>query len=138
MKGLTVTTIHSVSGTDSRGETFELFKGLSGQQVTLYRRRAGSSFGNHFHKGLDPSKDPEYFFLIEGQARVTARNGITGEKFSEIINPHEFIIIEKNIFHSFEALSDVLFLEYRSTVFNPSESDCFSEEEYDEYIKSLV
>lgn len=136
MKGITITQIKPVSDGDPRGQTYELFKGLSGAQVTFYRRTAGNTFGNHFHKGLDLSKDPEYFFLIEGQAQFDARNGRTGETVSHIVNPHEMIVIEKDIFHSFTALTDVVFIEYRSTVFDPSNPDCFyGQEEYDAYIK---
>ena len=137
MRGIVITNLAAEQKTDVRGETMELFKGLPGRQVTFYRSRAGASFANHFHKGLDPSKDPEYFFLIIGRVEFRAENGLAGETMRQEVGPEELIIIQKNIYHEFIALEEVVFIEYRSTIFNPETADCFPHSEYQEYLKSL-
>ena len=137
MQGISVQKILAVGGSDARGETRELFKGKPGLQVTLYHRHVGAIFAEHFHKGLDPSKDPEYFFLISGQVEVEAVNGNTQERTVFSVNANELVTIEKNIFHRFRALTEAVFLEYRTTVFDSSNADCFSEAEYQPYIDSL-
>ncbi len=138
MHGIAIQKITTVNPADQRGATFELWKGLDGKQVTLYRREAGSVFGNHFHKGLDPAKDPEYFFLLSGEARLYAKNGLTNEEIDLVVGPEYSFSIAKNIWHRFEALTDVVFLEYRNEVFDPAESDCFPESEYESYIATLA
>lgn len=122
---------------DERGETWELFKGLPGLQVSLFHRRKGSKFAHHFHKGLDSSKDPELFFLIQGEVEVFARNGLTGEETKTNVASGTHISIAKNVYHEFRAITDATFLEYRSTVFNPDDMDCYPLDQYEDYISSL-
>ena len=136
MHGFTIITIPPV-GSDPRGETRELFKGLPGRQVTLYHRVAGAVFAEHFHKGLDPAKDPEYFFLISGTVEVEAYDARLGERVTARVEANQLVTIHKNIFHRFKALTDVVFLEYRTTVFDPNNNDCFLESEYQNYLDQL-
>ena len=110
--------------TDSKGTVIEWCKNFPGKQVTIYHRKAGTVFGEHFHKGEDPSKNPERFFLIKGELRITATNK-KGEKFGDIVTENTEIIIEPYILHKMEAITDVSFIEYRSTIFNPQLSDTF-------------
>lgn len=137
MKGLRITTLISKTPIDPRGSVIELFQGLPGQQVTIYRRKADSVFAGHFHKGFDPAKDPERFFIICGDVAVEAFDGKTNERFQGVVHANDLMIISKNIFHHMKALTDTLFLEYRSTVFDPSHPDTFPEKEYAAYIKNL-
>jgi dTDP-4-dehydrorhamnose 3,5-epimerase-like enzyme len=129
MKGLKIEKATSVSLGDVRGGTFELFKGMPGRQVTLYKRKKGASFANHFHKGIDPSKDPELFFVVSGKVTLFAKNK-HGEEFECTVEDLTFLTIDKNVYHEFVALTDVVFLEYRCTQFDSDNSDCFSKEEY--------
>lgn len=129
MGGITITSVQSKSPHDERGDVFELFQNLPGKQVTLYTRKAGSTFANHFHTGTDPSKNPELFFLISGQIRLYARNR-GGEELRQDIEPMTYISIEKNVYHEMEALTDVIFIEYRATLFDPAQSDSYPESDY--------
>ncbi|PIR74169.1 MAG: hypothetical protein COU35_03875 [Candidatus Magasanikbacteria bacterium CG10_big_fil_rev_8_21_14_0_10_47_10] len=129
MKGITITKGVSNSPSDDRGDVFELFRNLPGKQVTLYTRKQGSTFANHFHTGIDPSKDPELFFLISGQIRLYAKNR-KGEDLRQDIDPMSYVIIEKDVYHEMEALTDVIFIEYRATLFDPAKADSYSEADY--------
>ena len=64
MEGIQINRIISSDFADPRGPTYEWCKGLLGQQVTIFYRNAGIIAGNHYHKGNDPSKNPEFFFLL--------------------------------------------------------------------------
>lgn len=136
MQGVTVQTMNPISAS-AKGETFELFKGLPGQQITLYHRNKGVSFGNHFHKGVDQAKDPEYFFLISGQVTASFYNGLTGERETLEIGQSDLLTINKNIYHSLTALTKVTFIEYRSQVFDEKKNDCWPLEEYEAYLETL-
>ena len=134
MTGVCIEKIAPVRTDDPQGNVFELFKGKPGLQVTVFERKAGVVCGKHFHKGTDPSKDPEYLFLISGECRVHAYNGFTDETLEKIVSAGTLLTFEKGIYHELEALTDIIFLEYRSTVFDPEYSDTFLREEYDNYI----
>lgn len=138
MKGITLIQTVPVAQKDSRGATFELFKGLSGQQITFGKRRQGTVFAGYFHKGLDKSKDPEYFFLVGGLVEISSNNGLTGETLHQEVSEGKLVVIEKNIYHQFKALIDVVFIEYSATVFDQENSDCFPKDQYVAYIQSLL
>lgn len=138
MNGIKIEKIQPLANGDSRGETFELFKGFPGLQVTYYKRKQGMKFACHFHTGEDPSKNPELFFLLQGKVKIVAENGKTQEKEEIIVEERNMITIEKGVYHEFEALSDVSFLEYRSTLFDERKSDCFPKEEYLDYLQTFT
>lgn len=135
MKGVKIVKIAPVSR-DSRGETRELFTGLPGRQMVLYKRKKGAVFGRHFHKGIDPSKNPERMFIISGRLEFFAYDGQSGETLRTKISGNTYLTIAKGIYHEMRALSDVFFIEYRSTIFDKENPDTFPQEDYDEYIKS--
>ncbi len=137
MQGVAITTITPANPSDERGAVYELFKGLSGQQVTVFTRNSGAVFGNHFHKGLDPSKDPEYFFLIQGEMTLSFYDGRTGQREIVPLVGGQLLTLEKGIYHSFEAMTDVIYIEHRKTIFDPAHSDCFLLGEYEAYIETL-
>lgn len=137
MQGIQIEYIPSKVPDDPRGEVFELFKGKPGRQVTLYTRVANTAFGNHFHRGDDPSKDPELIFIISGSCELYALNGFTGEEMRETVGEHTLISIQKGIYHELVAQTDVIFMEYRSTVFDPEHPDTYPKEAYEGYIQEL-
>lgn len=136
MQGVNLQVISPIVQSQS-GETLELFKGLLGRQVTFYRRNKNAVFGNHFHKGIDSSKNSEYFFVISGEIEATFYNGLSGEKETRRIGPRSLLVIDKNVYHSFVGLTDVEFIEYRSQVFDPDADDCWPLEQYEAYITAL-
>jgi dTDP-4-dehydrorhamnose 3,5-epimerase-like enzyme len=134
MTGITIQQILPKNPNDPRGETVELFQGRLGKQVTLYRRVKGAKFGNHFHKGDDPSKNPEIFYLISGEVVLSAENGKTHQTEQFTVTAGHQILIDPGVYHEFEALCDVVFIEYRATVFDPAHPDCYTKDEYEEYL----
>ena len=114
---------------DERGPTYEWCRGLPGKQVSIYVRKRWSWFGNHFHGGRDPSKNPERFFLARGKVWFQAFEG-KKRIVNGIIGSGAEIIIYPGILHSMRALTDVIFVEYRETEFDKSKSDTYPEEEY--------
>lgn len=129
-KGITITPFSPVDAKDPKGPTYEWCKGLPGLQVTICKRHKGIMYGNHFHTGKDPSKNPERFFIISGKTKLKARNK-QNQTFECIISENTEVLIEPYIFHTFEALTDVVFIEYRSTVYDRKHPDAYSEEEFE-------
>jgi hypothetical protein len=117
-----------------KGPTYEWCKGIPGKQITIYERKRGTEFGNHYHTGKDPSKNPERFLLLKGKALLKAYNGFIDERIEEVVDEYTEVLIYPGVFHSMRALTDVLFIEYRSTVYDSSNSDTFPAETYEEYV----
>jgi len=124
---------------DSRGSTWEWCRGIDGKQVTVYERIKGYDLSeNHYHKGNDPSKNPERFLLLNGRAKLTART-VYGANFTVELTPLTDVIIYPDVLHSIEPLTKkVLFAEYRCTEFNSDRSDCYSPESFEEYKKEVL
>ncbi len=122
--GLKINTIAPADPYDPRGPTYEWCKNRSGKQVTIYKRKAGTIAGNHFHQGKDPSRNPEYFFLIDGKLKLIAFTD--SHHCEEIIESGTELIIGPNIKHSMEALTDIIFIEYRETVFDKDNPDTYT------------
>jgi len=96
-----------------------------GHQITIYERLPGIKFGNHFHKGTDPSKNPERLFVVKGKMKVILKKD---EKEDEIVlSAGQEIIIYPGVIHSMETISDepVILIEYRTNYFDPLEPDTF-------------
>ncbi len=125
LPGLHINQIPPADPHDPRGPTYEWCKHRTGLQVTIYKRKAGTLAGNHYHKGDDPSKNPEYFFLIEGKLKLTASSSHNTHQCEEIIEGGTELIIGPHISHSMEALTDIIFIEYRSTVFDKNNPDTY-------------
>lgn len=112
---------------DPRGNTYEWCKGLPGKQVSVYTRHKGVIFGNHYHTGKDPSKNPERFFLIQGKIRLTVWKHGQSEKFTTKLGDGTELLLYPYIWHVMEALTDVIFIEYRSKEFDREKPDTFTE-----------
>ncbi|MBI2662217.1 hypothetical protein HYX11_02050 [Candidatus Woesearchaeota archaeon] len=137
MEGIQINSLKPSSIADRRGPTYEWCKGLLGQQITIFYRKTGIIAGNHYHKGDDPSKNPEIFFLAKGEVIFNALNGFTGETLEERITKGTEIIIQPGILHSMTILKPTIYIEYRSTIFNPQLPDTYNASTYQEYIKQL-
>ena len=117
--------------------TYELCKGQISLQITVCKRSRGSVFAKHCHKGLDLSKNPERLFLISGGATLNAYDGLSDRTLKTVVKDGHEILVSPNILHELKAVSDVIFLEFRPTVFNAETSDTYPAETYEKYIKSL-
>ena len=56
-------------GRDNRGKTFEIDFRSSSNLILGYREK-NSIMGQHFHKGIEESKKPEQFFLLNGKIKA--------------------------------------------------------------------
>ncbi len=134
IEGVSVKKIRPVNPKDKKGPTYEWCKSIQGLQVSIYHRPKGKIFGEHYHKGIDPSKNPERFFVVAGKARLRAYNGT--QRMSRVIEEGTEVLIWPYVYHSYEALTDFYFIEYRSTIYDKENSDSFDEESYKEYLRS--
>lgn len=117
--------VKSVNPDDIRGRIWEWKK--EGKQITILERKKGAIFGQHYHKGEDPSKNPEQFFLAYGRVRIRFEGG--GEESEEhILDAGAFISIDPFIYHELEALEDCVLVEYRKTIFDPASPNTYRRE----------
>lgn len=101
-----------------------------GKQITIYQRYRDEEFGNHFHKGGDPSKNPERFLLLNGIVYFWLEDK-NGHRYTMVLDatdgPVE-IMIRPYILHGARALADCCFIEYRQSKFDPAHTDTYPEE----------
>ena len=116
--------IEPVNADDPKGLTYELFKGIHGMQVTYCTRNAGKIFGNHYHRGDDPSKNPERVVLLSGSCDLITCDG--KQTNTHLLQSPTEIIIQPSVIHAFFPRENISFIEYRSTVFNPENNDTFT------------
>ncbi len=122
---------------DKRGPVFE-WKNFTGEktvQLTGYTRKKGSIFGNHFHKGTDPSKKPELFFMVSGEAELWVWNKFTKEESKVRLKQGMLLTIWPHVLHKSTALTDIVYVEPRITLFDKKHPDTFPPEEYEGYQK---
>ena len=102
------------------------------RQITVYKRLDGEIAGEHFHKGEDPSKNPEYFLLVSGKIRfefINESGTLHQVELSAENGPVELIIYPFAL-HRATPLTDCCFIEYRKTIFDPEKSDTFGPEHF--------
>lgn len=107
--------------------------GLPGKQITLYFRNKGDPCGGHFHKGEDPSKNPERFLPLQGRLHLYTFNGKRLQDFH--LKPGQELIIPPNILHFLAIEEDSVFVEYRTTVFDRNHPDSYTFEHYPEHMR---
>ena len=117
--------LEPVDSKDWRGPTRE-WKFPDGHQITVFERNKGTRFGMHYHKGEDPSKNPERFYLAKGIIKATFTSHNSKEREEHIFEAGQILEIHPNIYHAMEALADCIFIEYRVTHFDPNKSDTYS------------
>lgn len=125
MNGVTVRKIDSATSNDSRGAIYE-WKHEDGRQITVCVRKAGIKSGGHYHKGEDPSKNPEKLFVTLGKAKIKLKGLCPGAVIEEkLLEGGDMVIILPNIAHQLEILEDAIILEYRITHFDKSKPDTY-------------
>ncbi len=134
MEGVIVREIEPVNLKDTRGGTYEWAKGIEARQLTICKAvYARAVYGNHFHLGEDPSKDPERVLVISGRLKLVTCNG--RETIEQIVGRFEEILINPLIAHAYISQEETVFLEHRPTVYNPKNNDTYS---FDKYVKALA
>lgn len=115
---------------DQRGPTRE-WKFPDGRQITIFERKKGTKFGMHFHRGEDPSKNPEQFYLVSG--KISAKFLYQSYQGKKIFTAEECVIkagstltIYPFVYHEMNALEDCVFIEYRITHFDKEKPDTYN------------
>jgi hypothetical protein len=123
-QGFSIERISPANPDDPRGPTFN-WDLPDGRIVVVFVRRKGSIFGGHFHKGKDPSKNPERFLLVQGKVKAVF---ITREdkRTEKILESGDVLTIYPKVKHSMRALEDTVFIESRLTPFDKKHPDTFS------------
>ncbi len=113
-------------GNDKGKRTFQ-FQFPDGRQFTYCTRHKGEIVGSHFHKGDDPSKNPEFTLLLSGEieCRTISIGGSVGITDVSAANGPVLIEIEPWLGHTFLCRTDCILGEYRKTWFDPTKSDCY-------------
>lgn len=124
MAEVKITRVEQANLNDARGPVYEWCKGLLGRQLTIYERKKGVSLGSHYHKGEDSSKSPEMLFLAKGEFKLVAYDK-QGQRFEANVQEGQEIKIFPYVLHTLETLTDIILLEYRSTVFNKEKPDTY-------------
>ena len=116
-----VTTIPKI--VNEKGITIEWCRGVTGKQVSIYVRKKGTRFAQHYHSGIDPSKNPERFFLVSGKVKFTFVDFDKKNREEVTVTEHQEMLIYPNVPHLAEAIEDSVFVEYRQTKFDQLNSD---------------
>ncbi len=97
-----------------------------GKETVIMLIRKGYRAGGHYHKGQDPSKKPERFFVAKGKAKVLfATEEGTLEMKEKIVEEGEILTIPPKMGHLVKALEDLILIEHRETPFDPERSDTY-------------
>ncbi|MDP3726343.1 MAG: hypothetical protein Q8R36_04065 [bacterium] len=133
MGAVAVRMLRSVDEKTPKGRnTWEWHTSDNGRQITVYRRFAGELAGSHFHKGEDPSKNPEYFLLISGIVEFESVD-VLGNYEQIVLSAHNGpveLVIQPNVLHRMRIVADCCFIEDRVTRFNPEKPDTFPPSEF--------
>jgi|SRR3989344_6367176 len=101
---------------DERGYVFCLIHASPLKETLIMTRKKGSIFGNHYHTGKDPTRNPEIQYLLKGKLRLTAKDMKSGKTESFIVEENAEIRIAHMIAHKFEALEDCIVLEFHNEI----------------------
>ena len=118
--------------TNERGKRTWEWKQEDGRQTTLCVRLEGESFGNHFHKGDDPDKNPEIFLVLEGKIwiKFTDQNGLEEILTLDVTEKPIELTIMPFVFHELKALTTCKYIETRLHYFDPAHPDTYPIEEF--------
>ncbi|MDP3948015.1 MAG: hypothetical protein Q8Q41_05000 [bacterium] len=117
---------------NERGRHTWEWKCPDGRQVSVYRRLKGERFASHFHKGDDPSKNPERFLLLAGTLCADFLDR-EGNEWSVALNashdPVE-LVIQPWVLHRMDALEECVYIEYRVNPFDQGAPDTYPATEF--------
>lgn len=97
--------------TEGRGDTNTVYAWLygEGRGVRVFKRNAGLSAGSEYHTGVDPSKNPERFFVASGTVEFEMYDGITTETCS--VREGQELQIDPWVWHASITKTDVVYLK---------------------------
>ena len=125
-KGFELEKINPADPNDLRGPTYGL--SVPGTiEITIVDRNKGFKFGGHYHKGDDPSKNPEKLFLAKGKMNAIFVSK-DNNKTELTLEAPVFLTIFPGTHHLFEALDNVIIVEARTTRFNKDYPDSYASE----------
>ena len=111
---------------DARGSLFEVVKSNSGGQVFMSTTHSGITRGNHFH-----TRKAERFLVASGQADIRLRKLFSDEVISFKVRGDAPSYVDIPTFHTHHITntgqSELVTLFWSSEIFNPADSDTFSE-----------
>lgn len=112
MKLIEIKAIEHLS-TNEKGSTHQLME-IKHPGMLLASRKAGAEFGNHWHQGKSPSKNPEKLLLLSGRMKVWLKHLDSGQEEEHTLESQHVVYIFPRVLHRFKALEDCQFLEFNS------------------------
>lgn len=104
---------YSTLGADDRGVTTEFPIERLGNAMFVFRK-AGTISGNHYHKGIEPNKNPEILWILHGEINFAYRQ-LHEENWQElIVKAPSKIEINAGVWHTITAITDISMLELNS------------------------
>jgi len=100
-------------GESEAGSTFG-FETLARAGFIFAQRKEGTISGNHYHKGLSKSKNPEILLLTAGEAEIDGHLNNGEEVFRQIVKAPVIIKIYPKVIHRIRAITSIQFLEFNS------------------------
>ena len=112
MNGVIITNLNCISKQENGGTyRIKLWQQGEGLFVT---RKAGITFGKHYHKGASKTKSPERIFLISGLLDLECRDVRTGTTETYRLEGPSEVSIDAFIWHKLESITDLTFIEFNS------------------------
>ena len=107
---------------NDRGYLVEFISGKYNiKQVNILFSFANTVRGNHYHKVTE-----EFFYVIEGEAKVVLRNIKTGQVTKFIISSKESFTVTPYHYHTLEFIRDTQILSFYSKEFDINDTDIFT------------
>lgn len=99
--------------TNENGSTFTVEERSTSKFLLAYRS-AGAEFGNHWHTGTCPAKNPEILLFVSGKMTLWISDIHHKEEKKVDLQAPLKLAIYPNTLHRFKAETDCAFLEFNS------------------------
>lgn len=107
-----VETLNLLSEND-KGSTYTVTERSTSEYLLVYRK-SGAEFGNHWHEGNSPSKNPEVLLFVGGSMTMWISEPDGGNEECVELNAPLKLKVFPGYLHRFKATSDCSFLEFNS------------------------
>lgn len=112
MQGIEIKPLEIVKQ-DDRGFMFK-FENRETPQITLVKRKQGTTSAACYHTGKDPNKFPKIFVLMDGEAEVYLKNLKTNEESTETYKEPTMFKVDPYIYHEVRAKTDIVIADLNS------------------------